>query len=170
MTKFFNKSSQSFSVYIALEVLRIPSLRCFKPDWELNAIDEFWLSLGITIIVPLLIGIYYGGREAYLNKTARTQRAYMESITTCKKQCVRGVILFLSSIFSLTSRRIFQVLPIACHKLCLSASGYCISYLCADYGIKYLSVSSKKSSMLYLAYASFFIPFGFIIFLSISLV
>ena len=155
--------------YIELEVLRIPSLRCIKPDWELNAIDEFWLSLGITIIVPLLIGIYYGGREAYLNKTARTQRAYMESITTCKKQCVRGVILLLFSIFPSTSKRVFQILPIACHKLCLSASGHCISYLRADYSIKCLSVSSRKSWILYIAYASLFIPLGFIVFLFVSL-
>ena len=156
--------------YIELEVLRIPSLRCIKPDWELNAIDEFWLSLGITIIVPLFIGIYYGGRKAYLNKTIRTQRAYMKSITTCKKQCVRGVILLLFSIFPSTSRRVFQILPIACHKVCLSASGYCISYLRADYSIKCLSVSSKKSWILYLAYASLFIPFGFIVVLFVSLV
>ena len=111
------------------------------------------------------MGTYYSSTKAYLNKTVRTQRAYMKSITTCKKQCVRSAILFLFSILPSTSRRIFQILPIACHKLCLDASKhYCISYLRADYSIKCLSASSKNRWIIYLAYASLFLPFAFIVF------
>ena len=155
--------------YIELRVLRFPSLRCIQPEWDLNATDEFWLSLGITFLTPALIGIYYAIRKAYLNKTVRTQRAYVENIQTCKKQCVRSVILFLFTTFPSTSKRIFQILPIACHKICLTASESCTSYLRADYSIKCLSASFKNCWILYLAYASLFIPFGFVIFLLVSL-
>ena len=154
--------------YIELEILRIPSLRCLKPEWRLSSVDEFWLSLGITFAVPLIIGIYYVIRKIYLDKTVRTYKAYIESIQTCKKQCVRSIILFLFATFPSTSRKIFQILPIACHKLCLT-KGHCISYLRADYSIKCLPSSKKGYRILYLAYASLIIPFGFIIFLLVSL-
>ena len=155
--------------YIQLEILRIPSLRCIKPEWDLSAIDEFLLSLGVTVLIPFLIGIYYVIRKVYLDKIATTQRAYIESIETCKKHCVRSVILFLFSTFPSTLGRIFQILPIACHQLCLTASKYCISYLRADYSIKCPSFSSESTWILYTAYASLIIPFGFVIFLMVSL-
>ena len=163
--------TKSLSVfqYIQLEILRIPSLRCIKPEWDLSAIDEFLLSLGITVLIPVLIGIYYVIRKVYLDKIATTQRAYIESIETCKKQCVRSVILFLFSTFPSTSGRIFQILPIACHKLCLTTSKYCVSYLRADYSIKCPSFSSKNTWILYTGYASLIVPFGFVIFLVVSL-
>ena len=46
---------------------------------------------------------------------------------------MRSIILFLFATFPSTSRKIFQLLPIARHKLCPTASGYCVSYLRADY-------------------------------------
>ena len=30
--------------FLELQILRFPSLRCIRPEWYLNAIDEFWLS------------------------------------------------------------------------------------------------------------------------------
>ena len=155
--------------YIELEFLHIPSLRCIKPEWRLSAVDEFWLSLGITFLVPLIIGVYYLIRKIFLNKTVRTYRAYTESIETCKKQCMRSIILFLFATFPSTSRNIFQILPVACHKLCLTASGHCFSYLRADYSIKCLSSSTETYRILYLAYVSLIIPFGFVVFLLLSL-
>ena len=154
--------------YIELEVLCIPSLNCIKPEWRLNAIDEFCLSLGITLLVPLLIGTYYTIRKSYLNKAMHTQRYYIERVDTCKKQCLRSIILFLFITFPSTSRRIFQILPLACHKLCLTASEYCISYMRADYSVKCLSSSSQIYWVLYTAYASLIIPFGFVTFLLVS--
>ena len=163
------KALQGFR-YIELEVFSIPSLQCIRPKWRLNAIDQFWLSLVITFLVPFLIVICYAISRAYANVTARTQRAYMEKIDACKKQCVRCIILFLFATFPSTSRRIFQILPVGCDKLCLTASGYCTSYLRADYSFKCLSFSSKDKSILYMAYLSLVIPFGFILFLLVSLV
>ena len=154
--------------FLELQILRFPSLRCIRPEWHLNAIDEFWLSLGITFLIPVIVGVCYIVRRAYLNKTEITQRAYAQSVEICRKQCVRSIILFLFATFPLTSRRIFQILPIACHKLCFNASRYCISYLRADYSIKCLSTSSLHW-ILYLAYASLIVPFGFVGFLLVSL-
>ena len=125
--------------------------------------------LSITFLIPLIIGVYYIIRRAYLNKTVITQRAYAQSVEMCKKQCVRSIILFLYATFPSTSRRIFQILQIACHKLCFNASGYCISYLRADYNIKCLSTSSENNWILYLAYASLIVPVGFIGLLAVSL-
>ena len=155
--------------FFELQILRFPSLRCIRPKWHLNAIDEFWLSLGITFLIPFIIGAYYIIRRAYLDKTVITQRVYTESVEMCRKQCVRSIILFLFATFPSTSRRIFQILPIACHKLCFNTSRYCVSYLRADYSVKCLSASSENNWILYLAYASLIVPFGFIGFLLVSL-
>ena len=148
--------------FFELQILRFLSLRCIRPEWHLNAIDEFWLSLGITFLIPLIIGAYYIIRRAYLDKTVITQRVYTKSVEMCKKQCVRSIILFLFAMFPSTSRRIFQILPIACHKLCFNTSRYYVSYLRADYSFKCLSASSENNWILYLAYASLIIRFGFI--------
>ena len=78
-------------------------------------------------------------------------------------------MLFLFATFPSTSRKIFRILPTACQKLCLTASGHCFSYLCADYSIKCLSSSTITNWILYLAYISLIIPSGFIIFLLVSL-
>ena len=155
--------------FIELEILHIPSLHCIKSEWHLNVVDEYWLSLGIIFSVPLIIGLYYVIRKVYLNKTDITYKAYIENIETCRKQCIRSIILFLFATFPSTSRKIFQLLPIACHKLCLTGSEHCISYLRADYSVKCLSSSTKTYWILYLVYASLIILFGFIIFLSVSL-
>ena len=155
--------------FFEFQILRFPSLRCIRPEWHLSAIDEFWLSLGITFLIPLIIGVYYIIRRAYLNKTVITQRACTKSVEMCRKQCVRNITLFLFAMFPSTSRRIFQILPISCHKLCFNTSRYCISYLRADYSVKCLSTSSENNWILYLAYASLIVPFGFIAFLTVSL-
>ena len=60
--KSLNKALMVFR-YIELEVLRIPSLRCIKTGWIINAIGEFWLSLIITFLMPISIGAYYTIRK-----------------------------------------------------------------------------------------------------------
>ena len=155
--------------YIQLDILGIPLLRCIRPEWDLNAMKEFWISLAITSVVPLLIGTYYAIRKTYLNKTVKTQKAYTDCAETCKKRCVRVIILFLFVTIPSTTKRIIQILPVACHKLDLNASQYYISYMRADYRTKCLSFSSSHGWNLYIAYCSLVIPFGFVLFLLVSL-
>ena len=52
--------------YLEFEVLRIPSLRCIKPEWEMNSFREFWFVLIATISLPIFALLYFFIKKAIL--------------------------------------------------------------------------------------------------------
>ena len=68
---------------------------------------------------------------------------------------------FLFSTYPVTSKRVLQLLPFACHNICYdSAMKHCKSFIKADYSLKCLPNDSKYW-LLYAVYACTLIPVGF---------
>ena len=147
--------------YIELELLRLPSLRCLKYSWKLNAISDLWISLLATALVPCLIYIYYLVRKCMFLRTCRIRYKFLQKATSCKKACFRATMIFLFSTYPITSKRVLQLLPFACHNICYdSAMKHCVSFIKADYGLKCLP-SDSKYWLLYAVYVCVLIPVGF---------
>eukprot|EP00794_Sanderia_malayensis_P009160 gene9160-10133_t len=150
-------------LFVQMEIFRVPSLRCIKPDWELNAVSEFWVALIGTFAFPLLVLLYFAVKMAYLYATKQS-----DEVQKSMRKCMKVVVLFLFVTYPVTSQRIIQILPISCKHICVSmAKGRCLhylSYLKSDYSVKCLSLSGGDESnpmALIVAIVAMVIPFGF---------
>eukprot|EP00794_Sanderia_malayensis_P019871 gene19871-21813_t len=158
----------SFFKIIQFEVLRLPSLRCIKEEWHVDAIDEFWIALTVTAILPFAIAVYYLAKKTYLYVTVSFSEECKKRTFLCKSKCVRVLLLFLFVTYPSTSQRIANIVPLSCNKICTSMAenGHCaheLSYLRADHSVKCLSASSSSHNnfTLIIAYVSMLvIPVG----------
>ena len=155
--------------YIEFEIFRLPSLRCINNNWKMNAIGDFWFSIIGTVFVPCAIFIYYVIKKCILLKHCRTRQEFLAKSNSCKQNCLRSTVIFLFSIYPIISKRILQLLPFSCDKICYdNASKHCPSFIKIDYSLKCLA-SSAKTWLLYVVYTCILIPIGFPMFLLFSL-
>eukprot|EP00112_Aurelia_sp_Birch-Aquarium-sp1_P000894 Seg1087.5 transcript_id=Seg1087.5/GoldUCD/mRNA.D3Y31 product="Leucine-rich repeat-containing protein 15" protein_id=Seg1087.5/GoldUCD/D3Y31 len=149
--------------FLQFEVLNLPSLECVKAEWRLNAVREFWLGLLIAIAFPLLVLLYFVAKKLYLHGTVTSLTSFKHRSLSCVKNCLRTIALFYFATYTITSRRVIQILPISCHRFCINEhrNGSCfmeLSYMRADYGQECLSEGSDVT--LRFGYAALVIPFG----------
>ena len=149
--------------YIQFEVLRVPSLRCIKPEWEIDVVKEFWFVLIITLTIPALSVIYFLLKACFLRFQEIDSFKLKRKRIKCGVNCIKFVALFLFTTYPLTSTKIFQILPVSCHSFCTAKhDGVCVhtlSYLRSDYSIPCPTFGSHRSAMV-AAYCSLVIPFG----------
>lgn len=156
------KSVMGILQYVQFEILRMPSLHCIKAEWKMDAVDEFWLALIATFVVPLLIFLYFVLATCVLFTCPSSDCNFREKRDIYCKNSLRAAALFLFATYPLTCTRIVQILPISCHKFCtVSERGKClreVSYLRCDYSLGCLS--NSDSPLLQTAYAALLIPVG----------
>ena len=146
--------------YIELEIFRLPSLRCIRYSWKINAVTDFWIQLIGTLSVPCIIYIYYIVRKCILRRRCRTSWECIEKSRSCKQTLSRIILIFLFSTYPFTSKRILQLLPFSCHRICYdNASKYCVSFIKVDFSLECLAVSSRNW-LLYVVYGCILIPLG----------
>ena len=159
--------------YLELKVLRLPSLRCIKTSWHLNAVNEFWFSLVAAAVIPIVIAVYFFIKAGIIHCMSKSKDEFLERCKTTAKNCLRSAALFFFVTYSLLSRSIVRVLPISCQKLCITkAGGLCqedVSYLRSDYSVKCLDTSMEHKTAMYTAYGALILPFGFPILLLVVL-
>eukprot|EP00794_Sanderia_malayensis_P000626 gene626-1291_t len=151
--------------FMQLDIFHIPSLRCIRPEWRLNVVEEFWIAIIGTAVSPVMIFLYFVTKSVYLFFTRASREDFKEQRNICKKNCLRFLALFLFVTYPLTSQKIIQVLPISCHNICtIMKDGECLHhlfYMKADYSVKCLSLSDHSHLTLVIAYFSIIIPLGF---------
>ena len=150
----------SYMEYLEFEIFRIPSLRCIKHSWTINAVQEFELALIVTACFPVLILLYAGIKACCIYSDAK----FKQRMKNIVRNCLRSVALFLFATYPITSRRIARVLPMSCHKFCTNElNGRCIkhiAYLRSDYSVKCLNIAPDSKKLLESAYVALLIPFG----------
>ena len=92
--KTLNTALQVFK-FIELEIFRLPSLRCVKYNWKVNALSDFWISLIGTALVLCVINLYYITRRMIFRRRCRTRLEFIAKSGSCKKTCFRGAMIFL---------------------------------------------------------------------------
>ena len=150
--------------FLEFEVLRMPSLRCIKTSWHLDAVGEFWFALIAAAVVPTFILVYFAIKASIIHCMSKSKDEFFGRCKTTAKNCLRSAALFCFVTYPVLSRSIVQVLPISCHKLCITKTGgKCeeeISYLRSDYSVKCLDTSMEHKTTLYTAYGALILPFG----------
>ena len=157
------KSALTILQYIQFEIIRLPSLKCIKPNWNIDEVTSFWIAITVIIVVPILSLMYCLLRFLHIHmqdlspSTAHSQRF------DCGKNCTKVVALFLFVTYPIISTQILQILPISCHSFCTAMKhGACIhslSYLRSDYSVPCLGMDNHKSTLI-AAYSSVIVPFG----------
>ena len=118
----------------------------------MNAVTGFWIQLTGTLSVPCMIYMYYIERKCILRKRCRTTLDFIEKFRSCKQTSSRSILIFLFSTYPFISKRIFQLLPFSCHKICYdNASRYFASFIKADFSGECLDFSSRNW-LLYVVY------------------
>ena len=149
--------------YIQFEVVRIPSLRCINPDWEIDSLKEFWITIFFTFTIPALCFIYFLFKLCYLKLFHSSNLEFKAYRSICKKNCLKLIAVFLFASYPLTSTKIIQILPIACHSFCtVKEKGQCLhklSFLRSDYSMPCSKLTDHEYAMI-TAYCCLIIPFG----------
>ena len=156
-------SAMSAFEFVQFSVLRIPSLHCIRPDWRLNAVSEFWISLIAMATVPSLVLVYYAISSAVVY-CGVSKDEFKKKRMVSLKNCLQSIVLFFFATYPFISTIIFHVLPGSCHKFCTAKeNGRClheISYLRNDYSVECPSTNSASNFNVIYAYISLLLPIG----------
>ena len=149
--------------YVQFQIIKLPSLRCIKPQWNINAIDEFWIMFIIIITIPLLSVLYYFIKSIYTHFQYLAPSVAKHKRYICARNCIKYVALFLFVTYPLISTKIIQILPISCHSFCtVKHNDNCIhsmSFLRSDYSIPCPTMADHKVTLI-TGYICLLIPFG----------
>ena len=117
-------------------ILQIAPLHCVLPSLELDAFGSLFAAMGLNIaavivaLVSLALATWTSTRHI-LNEEGR-----MKKKEHIKAVVMRNLFFFLFVTYLNTCVKTAQVLPLACHKICVNKKGEsCEQYLKADYSI-----------------------------------
>ena len=117
-------------------ILQIAPLHCVLPSLELDAFGSLFAAMGLNIaavivaLVSLALATWTSTRHI-LNEEGR-----MKKKEHIKAVVMRNLFFFLFVSYLNTCVKTAQVLPLACHKICVNKKGEsCEQYLKADYSI-----------------------------------
>ena len=157
------KTATNTLQYIQFQIIKLPSLRCIKPEWSINAVDEFWIMFIILISIPFLASLYYVIKSSYVHFQFLAPSIAKNKRYLCARNCIKVVALFLFVTYPLTSAKIIQILPISCHSFCTAKRhGNCVhslSFLRSDYSIPCPTMADHKATLI-AGYICLIIPFG----------
>ena len=141
----------SMMEYIQFEIIRIPSLRCVNPQWAMDAVKEFWLSLAIFLTFPILCLICFLVRSCCLYYQETSDFYMKRRRNLYARNCVRIASLFVFITYPLMSARVTYILPASCDVECtVIHDGICshsISFLRSDYSLNCPTVSTHKYTL-----------------------
>ena len=149
--------------YIQFEVIRLPSLRCINPEWNMDSIQEFWFMLIASITFPALCLLYFIVKVCYLHFREPSRIISQQRRNLCARRCIKVASLFLYLIYPLVSTRIIHILPVSCNSVCTAMhNGMClhtVSFLRSDYSLACPSMHTHKYTLI-IAYCALIIPLG----------
>ena len=138
--------------YVQFQIIQLPLLRCINSEWNINAIDEFWIILIIIITIPLLALAYYSLKSLHIHYQCLSSSQAKRKRCTSKRNCITLVVLFLFLIYPLISRKIIEILPINCHSFCTakrdSTCVHSMSFLRSDYSIPCPTIADHKATLI----------------------
>ena len=166
------KTAINILQYVQFQVMKFSLLRCINSEWNINAIDEFWIILIIIITVPFLAVAYYFIKSLYIHYRCILPSEAKRKRLVCGRNCTKfvGLVLFVN--YLLVTSKIIEILPISCHSVCTAKqNGTCvhlISFLRSDYSIPCPTINQNRTTLI-IGYSCLILPLGLPIVLSILL-
>ena len=141
----------SLMEYIQFEIVRIPSLRCVSPQWAMDAVQEFWLSLTMFLTFPILCLICFLVRSYCLYYQETSDLYIKRRRNLYARNCMTIASLFVFITYPLMSARVAYILPASCDVECTGIhDGICshsISFLRSDYSLNCPTMSTHKYTL-----------------------
>ena len=158
------KRSIDILQYTQFEIIKFSSLRCINSEWNINAIDKFWIILILYITVPLLAAACYFIKRLYIYCTCSSPSEGKRKRFACFRHCVKCVALFLFVTYTFITTNIIEMLPISCHSFCTAKQhGKCVhsmSFLRADYSIPCPTMEDNRVTLIIGYSCLLIIPLG----------
>ena len=157
------KTAINILQYMQFQVIHLPSLRCTNSEWNINAIDEFWIIVIIEAIVPLIAVTYYFIKSLYVRYQCVAPAEAKRKRCICGENCAKCVGLFLFVTYTLITTKIVEILPISCHSFCTAMQNgscvYSMSFLRSDYSISCPTLGINRATLL-VGYSCIILPLG----------
>ena len=125
------------------KILQLNLLQIFPPNCITNSIKVssyttliFFVAFNASVIVVACL--YFQLRKlCIIRKNSTASNDIGDVVASTKEVCFRNAFLLLFIVYPTTSIRIFQMLPAACHDICVDSSGLsCRAYLRSDYSLE----------------------------------
>ena len=149
--------------YIQFQIISLPSVRCLNSEWNINAIDEFWIILITIITIPFLAVVYYLVMLVYIQYQCSLESEAKRKRNIWGRNCIKFVAIILFVTYTLTSTNIMEVLPLNCHSFCTAKQDnvctHALSFLRSDYSIPCPTLARNKATLI-ASYACLAIPLG----------
>ena len=158
--------------HVQFQIVKAPTLPCINPEWNIDAVAEFWIILIAAVAIPFSALLYY------LIKSLHTHvQNFSESYKKAKRfiyarNCIRFTALFLFMLYPIILTKILQILPVSCYSFCtVKQNGTCVhslTFLRTDYSIPCPTLANHRTTLT-TAYICLTIPLGLPIILFILL-
>ncbi|XP_068730350.1 uncharacterized protein [Montipora capricornis] len=127
-----------YSEMLQLNFFQIAPIHCLFPDLKVDAFGRLFTVLVFNASVVILGFIIYGIRKVLLSrKTFQSQVEKVKKVSETKQLVYRTVFFFLYVTYLSTCSKTANVLPLACHELCIDNElKLCNTYLKADYTVE----------------------------------
>lgn len=138
-----------YAKILQLNLLQIAPVHCFSNGINVNSYTTLTLFTTIVVLTPVLAILIY-----WLNKFCQRKVYHLhpkESVyksQSFKEKCYRVVFLVLFLVYPAACTIILQMLPPACHKICVDTKQEsCQSFLRSDYSVECYTSTYKKYVM-----------------------
>lgn len=128
----------SYAKILQLNLLQVVPPSCFKNSIKVTSYTTltFFVVFNVTVIVVACLYFHFR-KLCIIRKNNRAPGDIYDIVASTKEVCFRNAFLLLFIVYPTTSTRIFQMLPSACHRICVDNRDVsCRSYLRSDYSLE----------------------------------
>ena len=125
-----------YSEILQMSVFQVAPVHCLLPNVKMNAFGSLFAILAMNAAAILLCALVYVVRKLFLLRSSLNEEQKEKKVAQTKELIYRNLFFFLFVTYLSTCSKTAQVVPLACHKLCLDEEDEtCDAYLRADYSI-----------------------------------
>ncbi|XP_078358133.1 uncharacterized protein LOC144642903 [Oculina patagonica] len=135
-----------YAKIVQLNLLQIAPIHCFSNSVSVSSYTSLTLFTMIVVMTPLLAMFIYWVKKLCQRKRYDFQsEESIDVFQSLQEKCYRAVFLVLFLIYPAACTQILQILPPACHRICVDMKQKsCQSYLRSDYSLEcYTSAYNK---------------------------
>ena len=135
-----------YAKVLQLNLLQIAPVECFSESLNVSSYTTLTLFTTVVVITPVLTMLIYWLKKLCQRKVDDFESNESEEKSqSLKEKCYRAVFLVLFLVYPAACTIILQILPPACHKICVDVKQEsCQSFLRSDYSVECHTSTYKK--------------------------
>ena len=151
----------NYAQIVQLNLLQIVPVHCFNNELKVDTYSTFLMFTTVNILgVALFVVVYFISKVYNIRRSDLDDKGLKRANSSSKEQCYRCIFVLLFLTYPALSAQILQMLPAACHEICMAAQGKnCEAFLRFDYSVR--CYTKKFNSYAILVYISLVFVVGF---------